>query len=174
METKVTPISTKGIIISLLLIVLALTSHFMDIKPDSPFQYIGYAVFIGGIIWSILSYGKEINHNATFGKYFAHGFKVSALVTVIMVVFVFIFIMLFPEIKDKAIDEARKNMGSKNLSEEQISAALEMTRKFFTVFLIAGTLFGYILVGCIVSLIGAAVTKKQPNNFAGDINQIGQ
>ena len=174
MEPTITPVSTKGIAISLVLIVLALAFYFLDIKQDSPIQYVGYAIFIGGIIWSILSYSKQINYNATFGKYFTHGFKVSALITVIMVIFIIVFVLLFPEMKEKAVDAARENMAKKNLTTEQASAGLEMTRKFFMVFAIAGTIFMYLLIGCIVSLIGAAVAKKQPNNFAGDINQIGK
>jgi hypothetical protein len=60
-----------------------------------------------------------------------------------------------------------------NITEEQINAGLEMTKKFFMVFLVGGTLIGYLFFGTIASLIGAAVTKKNPNNFAGDINEIG-
>ena len=42
------------------------------------------------------------------------------------------------------------------------------------VFLVGGTLVGYLLFGALAALVGAAVTKKEPNNIAGDINQIGQ
>ena len=49
-----------------------------------------------------------------------------------------------------------------------------MTKKFIMVFLVGGTLLGYLFFGALASLIGAAVTKKEPNNFAGDINEIGK
>ncbi len=80
---------------------------------------------------------------------------------------------VFPEFKDKAMDEARKGMTTKNLSEEQIEKAIDITRKFFMVFLIGGALLGYLLFGAIASLIGAAITKKDPQPFQ-DINQIGE
>ncbi len=175
MEQTVTPTSTKGIVIGLVLVVLALVTYFMDIKVNGPLQWVGYVIFIGGIIWSVMSYGKQVNYNSSFGNYFAHGFKVAALVTAIMIIYIIIFIVLFPEFKEKAIEEARKSMQSKNnLSEEQIKAALEMTKKFIMVFLVGGTLLGYLFFGALASLIGAAVTKKEPNNFAGDINEIGK
>jgi hypothetical protein len=174
MEQTVTPTSTKGILIGLILVILALVIYFLDLKVNGPLQWIGYAIFIGGIIWSVMSFGKQVNHNATFGNYFAHGFKVAALVTAIMIIYVIIFVVLFPEFKEKAIVEAKRSMQSKNnLTEEQINAGLEMTKKFFMVFLVGGTLVGYLFFGTIASLIGAAVTKKDPNNFAGDINEIG-
>ena len=174
MEQTVTPTSTKGILIGLILVILALVTYFLDLKVNGPLQWVGYAIFIGGIIWSVMSFGKQVNHNATFGNYFAHGFKVAALVTAIMIIYVIIFVVLFPEFKEKAIVEAKRSMQSKNnLTEEQINAGMEMTKKFFMVFLVGGTLVGYLFFGTIASLIGAAVTKKDPNNFAGDINEIG-
>jgi hypothetical protein len=100
---------------------------------------------------------------------------VAALVTAIMIIYFIIFILLFPEFKEKAIDEARKSMQEKNnLNEEQLKAGLDMTRKFFMAFLIGGTLVGYLFFGALSALIGAALTKKELNKFAGDINQIGQ
>ncbi|MEP6628034.1 MAG: DUF4199 domain-containing protein [Ginsengibacter sp.] len=175
MEQPITTTSAKGVVIALILVVLSLAAYFLDMKANGPLQWLGYVVFIGGIIWSVMSYGKQINHNSTFGNYFAHGFKVGALVTAIMIIFTVAFVFIFPDIKEKAIDEARKSMESKNnLTQEQITAGLDMTRKFFMVFLVGGTLLGYLFFGALAALIGAGVTKKEPNNFAGDINQIGQ
>jgi NADH:ubiquinone oxidoreductase subunit 6 (subunit J) len=122
-----------------------------------------------------MSFGKQVNYNATFGNYFAHGFKVAALVTALMIIFLIILVFVFPDFKEKAIEQSKKAMQEKdNLTEEQINAGLEMTRKFFMVFLVGGTLLLYMFFGAIAALIGAAVTKKDPNNFAGDINKIGE
>lgn len=174
MQQTVTPVSTKAIIISLLLILLALANYFLKIDPSSPVQYLSYVILIGGIIWSVMSYGKQINYHGTFGNYFAHGFKVAALITAIMVIFIIVFIYLFPDMKEMAIDAARKNMAGKNMTEEQITQGVEMTRKYFGVFAVGGTLLMYLIVGCLISLIGAAITKKDPHNPAHDINQTGQ
>jgi len=79
--------------------------------------------------------------------------------------------VMFDKAQGRIIEETVK---ASNLTPEQINAALEMTRKFFNVFLIGGTLIFYLLFGVLASLIGAAVTKKEPRNLTGDINQIGQ
>src|SRR5664279_2836023 len=107
MEQKITSTSTKGLVIGLILVILSLATYFANIEPNGPVQWFGYAVFIGGIIWSVYSYGKQIDYNATFGNYFAHGFKVAALVTAIMIIFFIVFIIVFPEFKEKALDKAR-------------------------------------------------------------------
>lgn len=162
---QITTPTAKGLVLSLILIVIAMGIYFSGIRMDSGIQYLGYLVFCIGIILCILQYGKQINHVSTFGNYFSHGFKISAIVTVIMIIYVVVFFLLFPEAKDKAMDEARKSMESKNIPEEQINQGIEMTRKFFMPFLIGATLIGYLLFGAVASLIGAAITKKNPNNF---------
>lgn len=171
-QTITTPI-TKGLVLSLILIVIAIAVYFSGIDMNSEIKYLGYLVFFAGIIFCISQYGKQINYSSTFGNYFAHGFKISAIVTVIMIIFVVVFILLFPEFKDKAMEEARKNMHSNNLSEEQKDKYIEIGSKFFMTFAILGTLVWYIFLGAIASLIGAAITKKNPNNFQQQIDQIG-
>ncbi|MGN6247646.1 MAG: DUF4199 domain-containing protein [Ginsengibacter sp.] len=163
MEQTVTTSTTKAIVISLILIVIALVTYFLNLNTSSALQYISYLVFVIGIIWSVNVYGKQIDHNSTFGNYFAHGFKIAAIVTVIMIVYIVIFVMLFPDIREKALETARDRMVAKgNLTQEQITQGLNITKKFFMVFIIAGTLIGYLIFGALASLIGAGITKKNP------------
>jgi uncharacterized membrane protein len=173
MEQKITSTTIKGIIIGLIMIAISLTASFMGVEANGSFQWVIYSVYFIGIFFSIYQYGKQVNYNSTFGNYFAHGFKTSAMVTILMIAFLVIFMTMFPEFKEKAMEEAKKKMSSKDVSQEQVEKALEITKKYFMVFLIGGALLGYLLFGAIASLIGAAVTKKDPRPFE-DINQIGQ
>ena len=124
MNQAVTTPATKGLVLGLILIIIALTTYFSGVKMDGGIQWLGYIIFLIGIVICIAQYGKQINYASTFGSYFAHGFKISAIVTIIMIIYVVVFIILFPEFKDKAMEEARKNMQSKNLSEEQMDKAI--------------------------------------------------
>jgi uncharacterized membrane protein len=163
MEQTITTSTTKGIVISLILIVFGLVIYFLNLNSNSGLQYISYAIFILGIIWSVNFYGKQIDHNATFGSYFAHGFKITAIVTAIMIIYIVIFIYLFPDVREKAMEAAKKSMESKGqMTQEQINQALDITQKFFMVFLVGATLLGYLIFGALASLIGAGITKKNP------------
>lgn len=163
MEQAVTTSTTKGIAISLVLIVIALVTYFLNMNTSSALQYASYAVYVLGIIWSVNFYGKQIDHNSTFGNYFAHGFKIAALVTAIMIIYIVIFVYLFPDVREKAMEAAKKRMESNGqITQEQINQGLLVTKKFFMVFIVAGTLLGYLIFGALASLIGAGITKKNP------------
>ena len=175
MENTVTPALTKGVVIGLILAILGFTTFFMKIDQSSPMQYISYFTFLGGIVWSVWYYGKQIAHQGTFGNYFAHGFKTAAVITAIMILFFLVLIFAFPEFKTDAMEASRKAMAkSEGITQEQINQAMEISAKFFGVFLIGGTMLGYLFFGAIAALIGAGITKKDPTRIAADISQINQ
>ena len=153
----------KGVIISLLLIVLSLIAYFTGQDTASWNRWLGNIILFGGILWACISYGKQMNNNVTFGNVFAHGFKVSSIVTLFLIFFTVIFFLVFPDIKEKALDIARAEMEkSGKMSEEEIDQGIAISRKFFYVFTIGVLMFAYMIIGTIASLIGAAITKKDP------------
>lgn len=163
MQPTVTPISTKGILIALLLIIVMLATIFLDVDPKSPIQYLGIIIYLGGIIWSVLSYGKQIDYNGTYGKYFTHGFKIAALVTVIMVIFLAVLILLYPQYKETMMETTREALSkNKSMTPEQISQSVAGYERMFMVISIGSTLFFYIIMGVIASLVAAAFTKRNP------------
>lgn len=173
MDNTITPALTKGVVLGLILAILGFTSFFMKIDQSSPLQYISYFIFLGGIIWSVWYYGKQIANQGTFGNYFAHGFKTAAVITAIMILFFLVLMFAFPEFKQEAMDASKKAMSkSEGITQEQIDQAMELSNKFFGVFLIGGTMLGYLFFGAIAALIGAGITKKDPTRIAADISQI--
>jgi hypothetical protein len=174
MEPKVTGTAIKGLIIGLIIIVISVSNFFITGNPDNPVKYLVYAVFFGGIIFSIYQYGKEIHYNSTFGNYFSHGFKISALITLMMIAFIVIFMLSFPEFKEKILELMKKGIESqKDITSDQAEKGMEMYKKGFWLIMIGGALISYLFMGAIASLIGAAITKKQPR-LMEDIDQIGK
>ncbi len=165
---------TNGIILGLILIVLGLIIYFLKIDVNGPVRWLQLVIFAGYIIWAVTFYGKQINYHSTFGNYFAYGFKVAAVATSILVIYMIVFNMIFPDFKETALEQARKNMMEKNVPADQMDKAMEITKKFFMVFLIGGLIIFNLIIGVIAALIGASVTKKVPDTIGADINQIGQ
>lgn len=165
METKPTSPAIKGLLISLVLIVFGLVLYFSGLGKQQNVQFLQYVILGGGIIWACIDYAKKLEGNVTFGNTFAHGFKVTAAITAIIAVYTFIALkFIMPEMLDYTLEQARKGMAeNKQMNAEQIDQALEMTKKFFIPFAIAGVIVAFLIFGVIFSLIGAAVAKKNPN-----------
>ena len=104
-----------------------------------------------------------MNHNVTFGNVFAHGFKVSAVVTAFTIILTVLFILLMPEVKEKAAEIARQQMEeSGKMSNSQIEESVATMNRLFYVIVIGFIILMYLIVGLIASLIGAAIAKKDP------------
>lgn len=163
MENKISSPAAKGILIALILIVLSLTLQLLDLSQNKSIGSLLFVILVFGLIWAARTYAAQNNANVTFGNVFAHCFKTNAAVTALMIVFTLISIkFISPEQVTIAMDEARANLEDRNMSDEQIDQALEITKKFFLPLTIGGILLIYIVVGVVGSLIGAAVVKKNP------------
>lgn len=165
MEQKITQPWIKGIIISLILIVYGIILYFTGQSQNKSLGLLQLVILIVGLVITCVGFAKQHNGNITFGNVFAHGFKTTAAIIVIMVFYTVIAInFLFPEMIDIAVNQARIDMEKiGDLNDEQITQAIEMSRKFFTPFAIGGIVLGFGIVGVIASLIGAGVAKKNPN-----------
>jgi hypothetical protein len=169
-ETKVTTPVIKGFIISLVLIVYGLILYFVDNMEHPNLQYGQYAIFLAGIIWACISYSNQLNANVTFGNLFAHGFKTTAVITIIILIYTILaFQFLFPDMVDKTIDITRQKMEAEGkASDSQIQQTVSMMKEHFTLFAVVGIIFGFAIMGLISSLIGAAVAKKKPRDPFGN------
>lgn len=170
MENKVLTPQVKGLVISLILIVYGIVIYFIDGMKHPELSYVQYVIFLAGIIWACVSYSKQLNGNVTFGNLFAHGFKTTAVVTIITLIYsILAFKVLFPEMIDKSIEMTRqKMMEDGNASESQIDQTVSMMQEHFTLFAVVGLVIGSLIIGAVSSLIGAAVAKKKPQDPFGN------
>ncbi|MBX2921519.1 MAG: DUF4199 domain-containing protein [Chitinophagaceae bacterium] len=163
MEKKPLSHITIGGIIGGIIIVYSMILNFMELTANKPLGYLMYAIILAGIIIAVNMYGKSVDHTASFGKLFVFGFKTTAVVTILVIAFQVVFFLIFPEYKEKFFEIAHEQMLKEGkANEEQIEMGIQMVRKLFWVFIIGGTLFGFVMFGAISSIIGAAVTKKIP------------
>lgn len=169
MEKKITAPWVKGLILALIIIVFSVVMYVTGQVTNKSLGYIQYLVIIGGLVWACLSFSKENDGNVTFGNVFAHGFKTTAAMTVLVVIYTVLAVkLIFPDMIDLAIEGARTEMEKQGkLTADQVEQGIEMTRKFFMPFMIGGTIISYAIIGALGSLLGAAIAKKnpQPNPF---------
>jgi hypothetical protein len=162
MEKKPITHITAGLIIAGVLIVYSMILTFADLSGNRTLGFLSLLFLVAGLIYFIMQHGKSVDHTASFGQLFSFGFKATAVTTIIVLAFQVLFFVVFPEYRDKMEEISREQMYKQGLSDQQVDQAIEFTKRFFWPFLIAGTLVSNLIVGAIGSLIGAGITKKNP------------
>jgi hypothetical protein len=163
MEKKITSPVLAGIVVSLILIVYNIVVYLTGLYTQKWCQYLGLVLLLGGIIWAVVNNGNEKDHRVSFGNLFGFGFKVTAVITCLILLYTVLSGFLFPDIKVKMIELARQNaLSQQGANEDQVEKGMEMFEKNYTLFIVIGLLFWYLIVGVVSSLIGAAVSKKNP------------
>ncbi len=121
-------------ILSLIIIVISLIGGFAHIQFETWFKWLPAIIEIIVIIIFCIQYGKQQTEGVTFGKVFGYGFKVSLVVSVMMVVYTLLsFYVIFPEFTDLSLQQARAAMEAKGTyTEDQIDQGMAMTKEIFT------------------------------------------
>ena len=164
-EKKTISHFVAGLIIAAILVIYSIILNFLDLSQNKGLGWLSYIILVGGLAFFVNLYGKAKDHQVTFGNLFSYGFKATAITTLIMVVFIVIFFMVFPEFKEKIMDAAREGMEKNGkMTDDQIDQGMQMFERNFILFSAGGVLFMYLILGAIGSLIGAAITKKQPHS----------
>lgn len=156
----------KGFITGLLMVALALLFFYVLKKPvESNYQYIIYVVYAAGIIWCINDFKKIAPPETKFKEYFATGFKMFVIVTLMMVVFVFVFFYFNPEIRDLKFAENNKLLLAEgNHTPAEIESNTSQMKRIFIPMMMAITTFAYLFLGAIITAVTSVLLSSKKNN----------
>ena len=165
MEKKPLSHIMAGVIIGAVMIVYSMFLQLTDQANNKALGFVSYVIIAALLIVFVLQYGKANDNEKSFSQLFSYGFKASAVAAIISIAFTAIFFIAFPEYQEKIWDNARTEMAKNpQMNEAQIEQGVEIGKKFFWIFLVAGGIFVTMLIGAIGSLIGAGIAKKNPQS----------
>lgn len=163
MEKKPLSIIQAGLVIAVVMILFGLITYLTGVyKTQQWISYLSYLLLCVMIIIAVVNYAKSKDGLVTFGQCFGWGFKTSMIITVFYLVYLVIFILIFPDFKDQLMQITRESLEKKNMSEDVIDSSMSMMDKMFYIFMFIGSIFFFLIVGVIGSLLGAAFAKKKP------------
>ena len=160
---------TRAFILAAILLIISLLPILLNDFESKIFGYLSPAIIIiAGVVFCLLK-GKESNSSLKYGKLFANGFNTILVGTIIStLLYLGLVYFVFPDtpqlVQDAQNKVFMKEAIEKKLSPEQIDASLKFlgnTSKYFYIFVLASGIIGGAFLGCIGSLIGAAVTSKK-------------
>jgi|SRR5678809_309281 hypothetical protein len=164
-ETKIMSPQIKGLLIALIVIILGIAGYFTDLGFSTWYNWVVNLIMLVAIIIACIHFANQKQGFVTFGNVFLHGFKISAVIAVIVLVYTLLaFTVLFPDMKEKIFEMQRIKMEESGIDDDKLEQATTVMKKYFMIFLVLGVIFGTLVWGCIASLIGAAVAKKKKIN----------
>ena len=176
MENKRTQIKVAmnyGTLFGLTGVVIFLLFYFIgtDIQSKIP-QWLGYCALIIFITLGIKSHrDADLGGHIGYGKSLGTGTLIALFGSVITAIFTVIFFnYIAPEMIQRILEAAQQNMAEKNMSEEQIEKAMEITQKFMTpVWLFIFSILSTTFMGFLFSLIISIFTRKEESPFNTNI-----
>ncbi len=154
----------KGLLIGVIMIVASFLIFYIKGNFENNLQYIVYFLYVGGIVWTLFEYKKNTDALPSFKVLFTQGFKYFIVVTLLMVLFTIVFILLHPELKDGMVALMQKDLASsKDLVQSDIDTRIAAAKKMFLPAYIMGAVFSYLVIGALVSVIGAGFLSSKNN-----------
>lgn len=147
-------------------IVITYLFQFLNTDPESPVKYISFLPFIAFLFLTQKEYRDLLGGYMNFGQAFTAGFLFAIISGVMVAIFIYLyFALLSPEMVERSLSATQAKLSEKGLSQDQIDKALSITKKYFPVFGAVGSIIFSAFAGVIVSLIGAAIFKKERSPF---------
>ncbi len=162
-----------GLIASMILIALGLVAQVAGLSdPSNPYSpgaivmnILTYGVMIAAIVMAVKQHrDSELGGFISFGRSFGLGMLVILIIGAVTMVWTFVYMSyinpdLVEQIKEVALEQARERQG---LSDEQLEASSGIMGMFMQPwFMAVSAFFGTLLIGLIISLIVAAIMKKE-------------
>ncbi|HRN91959.1 MAG TPA: DUF4199 domain-containing protein [Ferruginibacter sp.] len=143
----------KGLITGVLMIVVSIYIYSTYGNFENNMQYITYALYVGGLIWTLISYHQQ-EVLKTFKTYFSQGFKYFIVVTMLMVLFTIVFMNMNPSIKEEMAQNYRAQlMQEGNKTPAEIENLVLQMKEYYSTMITSMAIFFYLLVGTAVTVI---------------------
>lgn len=158
---KLSPL-VKGIITALLMMATSLIT-FYTLPPASPLHYLVFAVYALGIIWALVAFSNSAQNTGRFGAFFNIGFRCFIVAIFLMVIYTFTFNKLHPEFGEESALSYQKELiaNPKSKTPVEIEEAVARYKKGYTMALIYGSIFGYLIIGVAVTAAASIVLTRR-------------
>jgi len=153
----------KGLVTGLLMIAVMLIIFYkLNQQPNSILQFSSFLIiYIGGILWSMLTFNRTVQPQTKLSEYFSNGFKTFVVVTLIMTLYTFIFYKLNPGIRDAQIAFNTQLLEQQHThTQQEIDMNAAQFKSIFMTVTISTTIFIYLLLGSIITLLSSVILKQ--------------
>lgn len=153
-----------GVIASFIAILTSIFLFILDLEYTGLWKYLP-TVFVVGIIFIAQQQLVKTNHPHIFtlGHLLKFGFIITLVTAVLLLVYFILYTnVIAPDYMDKVMDATRLELEKKNLNEDQIEKALEMSKSYMTpTFMMIIGFISNIILGALAALFGALIFRNE-------------
>lgn len=152
-----------ALIAFLVSVVITYAIQLLGLDINSPVKYISNVLFIAFLILSQKEFRDKLGGFITFGQAFLEGFLLSVFYGLMIAIFSYVyFTILSPAVWQQTLELQQKGLEAKgSMSAEQIETTMDITRKYGVIIAVVFIAILTPVFGAIISLIGAAIFKKE-------------
>lgn len=156
----------KGMITGAIMIALALLCFYgLHIQPNTKEQTPMLGLMVAGVLWSLFSYRKEGTGEKNFKDYFSVGFRTFIVITLLMAVYTILFYLTNTQVRDNWIAENSELLRKEgNKMPMEIEENARQLKKAFLPMVLGITVFKYLILGVIISVVGAGFLSQKNTN----------
>ncbi|HEX6194207.1 MAG TPA: DUF4199 domain-containing protein [Chitinophagaceae bacterium] len=152
----------KGLITAIIMIAVSFALYNSKVTGSSPLLYLPYLIYGLGIVWTLVSYKRSPAFTGKFKDLFSQGFKCFIVITLVMIVFIAIFLRMQPQFKEESMKAYRETLiEQKSKQAPEIDAEVARLEKQFNTSIISASIFGYLIIGCIVTAGCSALLTRR-------------
>jgi len=162
-----TKVATKWALINAVTgIIITYAFEFLDVDQTSGVAYLTYIPFIAFLILAQKEFKDELGGYISFGDAFSTGFRYALFTGLLLALFTYIYLTwLSPAMIDKMVETTRLALEKNNTPDDQMEKQLEFTKQWGAIMGAFGIAVGYAIFGAIISLVGAAILKKERSPY---------
>jgi energy-coupling factor transporter transmembrane protein EcfT len=161
MQIKLVP-AIKGLITAVVMIAVFLGIYYSGKDADARLQYLVYILYALGITWTVVAYRQSSFFTGKFGAIFSQGFKCFIVVTLIMALFYGIFNYQHPEFAVETSKAYKEKLIKENQKlPTEIESEVATFKKQYTLKLVSGAIFGYLIIGAGVTAVISALLSRR-------------
>ncbi len=160
----VLPSNKQGIIFGLVtgiaIVIFNLIVRWQHVPEKSTINFFVLAIYMIGVLWFCFSFSKNDSNDTSFAGMFKGGFRMIAIVTIVLLAAALINVWVDPSLKKEIMDNNLAALTEAKKTQAEIDNAMKLSRDNFTLMIVMNAVFSNIFYGVVFVLVGSAIFRK--------------
>lgn len=149
-----------GAVTGLSMVIYNLILRLTHVADTSWLNFMVLVIYLIGVLGFCYAFSKEADQDTSFGGMFKGGFRMVAIVTIVLVTAALLNVLIDPNLKKEIMANNLAALKAAQKTQTEIDAAMKISSDKFTLTIVMTSVFSNIFYGVVFTLIGAVIFRK--------------